>query len=62
MCVCVCVYVYMCVCVYICVYIYIHIHTVEYYSVMKKEVLPFLTTWMDLEGITLIEKKSEREK
>ena len=28
----------------------------EYYSAMKKnEILPFATTWMDLEGITLSE-------
>ena len=37
-------------CVYICVYI----HTVEYYSVMKKkEILPLVTTWMDLEGTSV---------
>ena len=52
--ICICVYAYMCV----CVYIYIH-HT---YSGMllsqsnfKKEILPFTTIWMDLEGITLTE-------
>jgi len=29
-----------------------NIHTMEYYSAMtKKEILPFVTTWMDLEGI-----------
>ena len=29
-------------------------HTVEYYSAIKKsEILPFATTWMDLEGIML---------
>ena len=28
----------------------------EYYSVIKKnEILPFVTTWMDLEGIMLSE-------
>ena len=30
--------------------------TMEYYSAMrKKETLPFVTTWMDLEGIMLSE-------
>ena len=27
------------------------LHTVEYYSAIKNEILPFVTTWMDLEGI-----------
>ena len=31
-------------------------HTEEYYLAIKKnEILPFATTWMDLEGITLSE-------
>ena len=39
---------------------YIHtctnIYTVEFYSAMKKnEILPFVTTWIDVEGITLSE-------
>ena len=45
---------------YVCVYIYTHaqIHTMEHYSAIKKkknEILPFATTWMDLEGIILSE-------
>ena len=33
-----------------------YIHTTEYYSAMrKKEILIFVTTWMDLEGIMLSE-------
>ena len=44
-----------CVCVfaYICIHIYAHTHRdVEYYSAIKnEEILPFATTWMDLEGI-----------
>ena len=37
-------------------YIYTHIHTMEYYSAIKKnEILPFVTTWMDLECIMLSE-------
>ena len=27
----------------------------EYYAAMKKEMMPFATRWMDLEGITLSE-------
>ncbi|KAF0872098.1 LORF2 protein, partial [Crocuta crocuta] len=31
-----------------------HTHTLEYYSAIKKnEILPFATTWMELEGILL---------
>ena len=31
-----------------------YIHLKEYYSAIKKnEILPFATTWMDLEGIML---------
>ena len=33
-----------------------YIHTMEYYSATKKnEILPFATTWMELEGIMLSE-------
>ena len=36
------------------IYIYTDIYLMEYYSAMrKKEVLPFMTTWMDLEDIML---------
>ena len=38
-----------------------YIYTMEYYSAIKKnEILPFATTWMDLEGIILSEI-SQRE-
>jgi len=33
----------------------VYISSVEYYSAIKKEILPFATTWMDLEGIMLNE-------
>ena len=33
-----------------------HIYTMQYYSAIKKnEILPFATTWMELEGIMLSE-------
>ena len=40
------------------------IYTMEYYSAIKKnEILPFATTWMELEGITLSEiSQSEKDK
>ena len=35
----------------------------EYYLAIKKnEILPYATTWMDLEGIMLSEKKLDRER
>ena len=37
-------------------------YTMEYYSAIKKnEILPFATTWMDLEGI-MLNKISQTEK
>ena len=39
-----------------------HTHTLEYYSAIKKnEILPFTTTWMELEDIMLSEIR-ERQK
>ena len=39
-----------------------YIYTMEYYSAIKKnEILPFATTWMELEGIMLSES-SQRKK
>ena len=44
-----------CVCVCVCVY------KMEYYSVIKSEIMPFAETWMDLET-TIQSEMSEREK
>ena len=39
-----------------------YIYTMEYYSAIKKnEILPFATTWMELEGI-MLSKISQSEK
>ena len=39
-----------------------YIHTMEYYSAIKNnEILPFATTWMDLEGIMLSEISQTRK-
>ena len=39
------------------------IYTMEYYSVIKKNILPFATVWMDLENIMLRERsQSEKDK
>ena len=48
------IYTYICVCVCVCVYT--HTYIMKYYSAIKnKDILPFVTTWMDLEGIMLSE-------
>ena len=41
-----------------------YLDTMEYYSTIKKnEILPFATTWMELEGIMLSEiSQSEKDK
>ena len=41
----------------------IYIYTMEYYSPIKKnEILPFATTWMELEGIMLSEISQRKTK
>ena len=42
----------------------VYTYTMEYYSAVKKnEILPFATTWMELEGIMLNEiGQSEKDK
>ena len=38
-----------------------HVYTMEYYSaIKKKEIMPFATTWMDLEIIILSEGNQKR--
>ena len=36
-------------------YIYICIYTTKYYSALRKEILPFVTTWMNPENVMLNE-------
>ena len=46
-----------------CIYIYTYTHTMEYYSAIKKnEILPFATTWMELEGVMLNEISQRKTK
>ena len=55
---------------YVRTYVYIthththtHTHTMEYYLAIKKdEILPFATTWMELEGIMLSEISQRKTK
>ena len=44
--------------------VYMYIYKIEYYFAIKKnEILPFVTTWMDLEGIMLSEiSQTEKDK
>ena len=37
------------------IYIYKCVYTTEYYSAIKNEIMPFATTWTDLDIITLSE-------
>ena len=40
----------------------VHIYTMEYYSAIRRnEILPFVTTWMDL-GIIMLSEISQTEK
>ena len=41
----------------------VYIYIMKYYSDIKKGILPFATTWMDLEGIMLSEvSQTEKDK
>ena len=60
-----------CVCVCVCVYLHIntiilthtHIHNGILHTHKKGEIVPFVTTWMDLEGIMLSEiSQAEKHK
>ena len=43
------------------VYTHTHTHTMDYYLAIKKsEILPFATTWIELEGI-MLSKIRERQ-
>ena len=40
-----------------------YIYTIGYYSEIKRnEILPFATTWMELEGIIMLSERSQSEK
>ena len=46
-----------------CTHTHTHTHKVEYYSAIKNEILPFATTWIDLESIILVEiRQKEKDK
>jgi len=52
------------VCIYIHIYAYTCTHTpiIKHFSVKKKgEILLFVTTWMDLEGIMLSEIRQRKK-
>ena len=38
-----------------------YVHTMEYYSAIKKKIMPFVATWMDLE-IVILSEVSQKEK
>ena len=38
-----------------------YIYTMEYYSAIKNEIIPFATTWMDLD-IIILSDMSDRER
>ena len=45
------------------IYMYTHIYPVEYYSAIKQnEIMPFVTTWVDLEDIILSEISQRKRK
>ena len=45
------------------VHTHIHTHKMEYYSSIRNEILPFATTWIDLESILLDEiRQKEKDK
>ena len=60
-----CIYIYIYIDVYTHTYTHTHIHThtMEYYAAIKRnETLPFVTMWMELEGIMLRElSQSEKD-
>ena len=51
----VCIHTYIHTYIYIYIHTHTHIHTMEYYSAIKNEIMPFAATWMDLEIIILSE-------
>ena len=51
-----------CVCVCVCVPLYVNVYVMKYYTALKKEeIIPFVTTQMDLGGIMLSEKSQTKK-
>ena len=48
--------------IHIYIYTHTHMHAMEYYSAIKNsEILPFVTTWTDLD-VTILSEASQAEK
>ena len=54
------IYIYIYTHIYICIYIYIYTYN-GILAIKTNEILPFATTWMDLEGI-MFSEMSDRER
>ena len=49
------IYIYTHIYIYICIYTHTHTHNGVFLGNQKNEILPFATTWRELEGIMLSE-------
>ena len=55
-------YFYISIYLYLSIYLSIYLHRIEYHSMIQKnEILPFATTWMQLECV-MVSKLSQSEK
>ena len=46
-----------CLCIYIYIYIYIYMFNLNYSVIKCLEILPFATTWVDLEDIMISKRR-----